>query len=506
MKTFTVLPYLVAMIVAIVGMPTNVYRICAWNAGTLAVDAWRQRTNGIARAAARLRSWFARLWSPRLTFACAAVLLALLTSDLSASYEIVALGAIAPLARTNLEAELKEATRKAKEVMTTADKDNNRELTAEERKSVQAHLDEARRVKAQIDRIDGDEEMRKQIEALSAAKSVASPGETARRGEIQPIERPKSIGQLFVESPVYDEIRSGKHQRQNFSASVEMMATTLDESAGSGGDLVLEDIRPGIQPLLFRTIRVTQLLAPGTTESNTVEYLEETTFTNAAAARAEAAAAAESTLVFDRKAETVRSIAHFLPVTNEMLEDVGQIQSYIDGRLRLGVALAEENQLLNGSGTPPNLTGLLNRASLHADQARGTDTNADAIFKQIMALMTDSFLMPDGVVIHPTNWQTIVLTKDGNGQYYGAGPFGAMQTPVIWGLPASVTPLIVANTSLVGAYGQAAQRFVRRGVTVSASNSHSDYFTKRLVAIMAEMREALAVYRPGAFGKVTGLN
>lgn len=403
--------------------------------------------------------------------------------------------------RARLDAEMKEAATKAKAVMTTAEKET-RELTAEERTAVQSHLDEAKRLKTQIEGLDADDEMRKQIEALTpTAETPTKPGQTAGGGA-----RPRTLGAHFVASDLYQAIQRGDHRRQGFVASLEIEAATLTSDAASGGDLILEDVRPGIQPLLFRPIRVTQLLAPGTTESNVIEYLEETTFTNAAAPRAEAAAAAESTLIFDRKAETVRSIDHFLPVTVEMLEDVGQAQSYIDGRLRLGLELAEEDQLLNGTGTAPALRGLMNRTGLAADVARGTDSNADAILKQILAILKSSFLMPEGVVLTPDNWQTIVLAKDGNGRYYGQGPFDALQTPVLWGLPAAVTPLIAANTALVGAFRAAAQRFVRRGITVTASNAHSDFFTKRLVAILAGLREALAVYRPGAFGKVTGLN
>lgn len=402
--------------------------------------------------------------------------------------------------RTKLQAELAEATRLAKVVMTTAETEK-RELSAEERQGVQAHLDEAKRIKASIDQIDADVALREQIEALAAASAPQAPGEPTR-----PPSGARTVGQLFVASDVYKAIAAGRHRTQGFSASIDVDATTLTEDAASGGDIVLPDVQPGILPKLQRRILVTDLLAPGSTTSNTVEYLEETTFTNNAAARAETNAAAESALVFDRKSSAVRSIAHFLPVTMEMLEDAAQAQSYIDGRLRLGLALAHEDQLLNGSGEAPNLMGLMNHASLHAAQARGTDPNADAIFKQIMALATDSFIFPDGIVINPANWQTIVLSKDGNGQYYAGGPFAPMAVPALWGLPASVTPVIVANTALVGAYRQGAQRFTRRGATVTATNSHSDYFIKRLVAIMAELREALAIYRPGAFGKVTGLN
>lgn len=406
--------------------------------------------------------------------------------------------------RTRLVAEMKEAQAQAKAVMITAEKEN-RELTAEERTKVQGHLDEARTLKGQVDQIDGDADLRKQIEALTvgAAEEATKPGDS-RGGRIL------TLGQAFVDSAIYQAVKAGKHRAAGFVMGAEfdfpVGATTLDEGTGSGGKLVLPDYQSGILQLLFRQIRVTDLIAPGTTDSNSVEYMQETTFTNAAATRAEKAAAAESTLVFDRVNEPVRSIDTFLPITNEMLEDASQTQSYVDGRLRLGVALTEEDQLLNGDGNSPNLMGLMNRANLATAVARGSDTNADAIFKQIMAIMNTAFVMPDGVTINPSNWQTMVLAKDGNGQYYGPGPFQAAQTPVIWGLPAAVTPAITANTSLVGAYRSCSQRFDRRGITVTASNSHTDYFTKRLVALLAGKRLALAVYRPGAFGKVTGLN
>ncbi|HEY1106692.1 MAG TPA: hypothetical protein VGE78_11140, partial [Agromyces sp.] len=154
--------------------------------------------------------------------------------------------------RTRLEAELKEATAQAKAVMNTAEKEN-RELTAEERTTVQGHLDEAKTLKAQIDRIDGDAEMRKTIDALQPKEtSAATPGATAEKGKVL------SIGQAFVASSLYEAITAGKHRQQGFSASVEfdsaavIGATTLDESAGSGGPLVLPDYQQGILPLLFR--------------------------------------------------------------------------------------------------------------------------------------------------------------------------------------------------------------------------------------------------------------
>jgi HK97 family phage major capsid protein len=168
--------------------------------------------------------------------------------------------------------------------------------------------------------------------------------------------------------------------------------------------------------------------------------------------------------------------------------------------------LTEEDQLLNGSGTLPALRGILNRVGLATAVARGADTNVDAIFKQIWAIFTTSFIMPDGIVMNPANWQTIALSKDANGQYYGGGPYAPMMNQTLWGLPVVKTPTIAANTGLVGAFRQASQIFRKGGVRVDVSNSHANFFVENKTAIRAEERLALAVYRPGAFGTITGLN
>jgi HK97 family phage major capsid protein len=193
-------------------------------------------------------------------------------------------------------------------------------------------------------------------------------------------------------------------------------------------------------------------------------------------------------------------------VTEEMLEDVAQIRSYIDARLRLGVELAEEDELLNGSGVAPHLLGLKNRVGLAADVVRGAaENNADAIFRQIMAIFSASFLMPSGIAMNPADWATTALMKTTTGEYLTGGPFASIQTPTLWGLSVAVTPVQAATVAMVGAYKQAAQIFRKGGIRVEASNSHVDFFIKNLVAIRAEERLALAVYRPAAFGEVTSL-
>jgi HK97 family phage major capsid protein len=114
-------------------------------------------------------------------------------------------------------------------------------------------------------------------------------------------------------------------------------------------------------------------------------------------------------------------------------------------------------------------------------------------------------VMPTGTILNPANWETIQLSKDGEGRYYGAGPFAGPQAPTLWGLPVVVTPSITANTGFTGAFSSAAQFFRHGGIRVEASNSHSDFFIRNLTAIRCEERGALAVYRPAAFSKILSL-
>jgi HK97 family phage major capsid protein len=385
--------------------------------------------------------------------------------------------------------------------------EEGRLMTDDERAAIKALVDEANAIKAKVDRAKADAQMLVQIDELAsgqtnglATRPEQSIGRHASRA---------SLGDQWVRSAAMEFIRKNGHRSQSAwrSPSVELMAATLTEDPASGGALVIPDTRPGWMPTITRRLMVADLMASGTTTSNSVEYMVEKVFTNAANSVAEGAAKPESTLTFEARQEPVRKIAHWLPVTEEMLEDVAQIRSYIDARLSLGVQIEEEDQLLNGTSTPPDILGLLNRSGLAADVAVGVapDTPQDAIFRQMMAIFAGSQLMPDGHVINPTNWAKILLQKTSTGEYLTGGPFQSIQTPTLWGLPVAVTPVIAVNTALVGAFKQASQVFRHGGIRVEASNSHSDFFIKNLVAIRAEERLALAVYRSAAFGKVTGL-
>jgi HK97 family phage major capsid protein len=277
---------------------------------------------------------------------------------------------------------------------------------------------------------------------------------------------------------------------------------------------------PGVTEKLFQRLTVTDLLTKGQATTNSLRYVVEGTATSGATGVAEGAEKPESTLALSTTDEPVKKIATSLTVSDETLEDASQVSSYINGRLALFVAIEEERQILLGGGTN-ELKGMTGRTGVNT-WGRGTvDNNAVAVFKGLNGTRGSSFLEPDAIIMNPANWQTTRLLTDSAGQFFGGGPFqgpysgdgeniqasgqvtGGLDS--LWGKPVVVTTAIGAGTAFVGCFAQAAQLFYRGGLSVEASNSHASYFLNDLVAIRAEKREALAVYRPAAFTLVTGL-
>lgn len=275
--------------------------------------------------------------------------------------------------------------------------------------------------------------------------------------------------------------------------------TLLDETGYAP-----QAVRTGlILPGATRRPVVADLLPSGTTDQIAIVYMEETTTTNGAAAVAEGAAKPESTLAFTEKSSTVRKIATLLPITDELIADIPAMRSYLEGRLRLFLQLAEDSDLLTGSGTAPTIRGLLNISGINT-QATGLDPVPDAVYKGMTKIMTTSYLNPSGVIFNPLDWQDVRLLRTADGIYIWGNPSDP-GFDTIWGLPVVTTVAMTQNTALVGAFDAATQLFRKTGVDFSISDQNKDYFEKNILTLRVEERLALVVYRPLGLCTVTGV-
>jgi HK97 family phage major capsid protein len=331
----------------------------------------------------------------------------------------------------------------------------------------------------------------------------------------------KSLSQRAVESPDYKGlIESGAlhSDKRSFTATLaemtiaEAKALITGVSDTSAGAFITNDRQAFVaQPR--RQARVVDLVTMGETSVDAIEYARQTAFTNVAVETAEATATTtgtkpEATIAFEKVTETVKTIAHWIPATRRSLADESQLRTLIESQLRYGLEYRLETQMINGGGTGEDLAGILNTSNI-LSQAKGSDSVSDAIHKGITQIRL-AFLEPNGVAMHPSDWEVVRLSRDAGGSVtasggYLYGPPSTAGASTIWGLPVAVTPAVPDDTALVGDFTKAVL-WMREGAQVLATDSHSDFFVKNLVALLAELRAAFGVLLPSAFCKITSVD
>lgn len=259
-------------------------------------------------------------------------------------------------------------------------------------------------------------------------------------------------------------------------------------------------------PIPVRPIKVTELVFVSTTDSDQVDFVEETTRTDVAAERLPGVASPEASYVYTNKTAQVRDISHWTPAHKRNLADEGQIRGLLEGRLESGVDRRLETQIVSGDGIAPNLTGILNTTGIGsiARNVAGSEPRLEAIHRGITTVRLALFDEPDAIGLHPTDYEETVFEKGSDGHWL-LGPASQQTSRTIWGFPVAVTSAFPANTALVGNYRTGAILWMRSGVVLSASDSPGDMFLERRVALMAELRAAFAAWQLQAFCAVTSM-
>lgn len=307
----------------------------------------------------------------------------------------------------------------------------------------------------------------------------------------------KTLGEQFTEHLNY-KVRQGARVVVDFEEAD--LKTLLSTAAGFSPP---NDRGPKIVLSAQRRPVVSDLIPSDPTTNSVIKYMEETTFTNAAANVSQGGLKPESAIQYTERTSVVEEIATWLPVTQTQVDDVPQIQGLINNRLMLMLQLQEESNLLTGNGASPNLLGFLNRSALQS-QARGGDDNQDAIYKAFTLVRWTGFAEPTGIILHPNNWQAIRLQRTTEGLYIFGDPSQPGEER-LWGKPVVPTTAITQGTGLVGDFVMYSHISRRMGIQLDISNSHDVYFIYNKLAIRIAERLSLEVYRDAAFAKITSL-
>ena len=286
------------------------------------------------------------------------------------------------------------------------------------------------------------------------------------------------------------------------NANAARFEVKADMSLGADvtGVIAAETIVDQIKYDPSRSVHIRSLLPLGSTDAQTIRFPKETAYSDGAAATAEAAAFGQSD--FDLAASTVNveKIGTYMRITGEMLDDIKQLTSYLSARVPEKVLSVEDNEILNGDGSSPNLDGLFTDGTAFAAGGFALAIESANEFDVLTVALNQLALanyQADTILLNPTDLHKMILLKSTANEYLRNQIFSGLQ-PTINGIPVTVNTAVTAGKFLVGNLRQASQLWIRENLAVEFSREDSDNFQKNFVTVRAMERVALTNYLPNA--------
>jgi HK97 family phage major capsid protein len=289
------------------------------------------------------------------------------------------------------------------------------------------------------------------------------------------------------------------------SARINVNAAVTSDPA-SAGDLLVPQY-DGIIPTPRRRLTIRDLLAQNRTSAASIVYMKETLFTNNAAPVAENTRKPESDITYEAMTANVVTIAHFIKLAKQILDDVPALQGEINNAMTWGLKYKEELQLLLGNGVGLNMNGIYTQAQAYVNP--GVTVVAENVIDRLRLMILQASLAEyeaDALVLNPINWAGIELSKDTTNAYLFGMP-GNLLNPSLWNRPVVATQAMAVDTALVGAFQQGAMLYDREDLNVVIATQNEDDFVNNMITVRVEERLAMAVKRPQAFvkGSIAGL-
>ena len=279
----------------------------------------------------------------------------------------------------------------------------------------------------------------------------------------------------------------------------------------TGANFPLHEFVPGIfwDPDTMFTMR--SILTVNPTQSNTIQYQQETALDSNVGSVAEGAALAQDDADVATATETVQTIGSYIKVSEELAMDVPSFMAYLQQRLTRKMVVEENRQIIFGDGTANQLTGINDDATAYADGGLNESTDVtpyDVLMNTITQIQdsnTSGEFQPTAILVSPTEFQRLVISKaSGDGHYHIQNAVFSPQRLTIVGVPVISTSAMqtaagVKDTFLVGDFRQASTLWDRMSPSVEMTNTDgSDFINKQLTVRIWE-RIALTNYRPNAY-------
>lgn len=286
-------------------------------------------------------------------------------------------------------------------------------------------------------------------------------------------------GELFVQSPEFaDYPGAGTSRRVSVPFDLETRAAIMVSNAPAGS----------IPPFTYQAAQyaypspLLEVVGKVTTSSQAVQWVTWAPNPQAAAPVVpEGELKPEAVMTPTIVADTLDTYAHHKAISRQALEDIPQIRSTVENRLRQGITVALEEAV----------TAALLAAPIPASTVPLGGSLLEAIRAGVATVQSAGYGNPNAVLLNPADWADLDVATVGN-----AG--GASGQAGFWGMRAVAVPALPAGTAYVGNFQTAVQLFTRASAEVFMTDSHADYFLRNLLLLLAEIRALATVPDPAA--------
>lgn len=281
--------------------------------------------------------------------------------------------------------------------------------------------------------------------------------------------------------------------------SVMTKSTLVADVGGSDGPgySIQPQRLPGLHGVAQRELSLLTALPTIRVTSGSLTFNRLDGYSNAADYQSEQGdAKAEASVPSELVTANIATIAHFVPVAEQVLADEPVLRQQIDGLLTYGLRQKLEGELVNGAGGTGEIAGLLDAGNFTAFSESTSELSLPDLVNEMSAALIVAGWQPGLVIVHPTDWATARAERADSSGVYMAGSWAQPAPPSIWSLPVVLSAAVPQGNAIVLDPSQVAI-LDRQQATVDVGYS-GDGFTRNVVTIRAECRAGLAVFAPSA--------
>lgn len=358
--------------------------------------------------------------------------------------------------------------------------------------------EEVKGIKVKLDEI---EKIRQDWEAQEAKKATSF----GQRSE-------KTFNQLLAES--FEEnmgdlvaMSQGKKKSVSFQLkAVGDMGITANYTGGTR--FITDDGGPVVRGLTNRKLHIRDIpeLPKGTMSGSSFAYMKENGIGEGTMTTV-AENAAKPQLDFDLVEATAEAqyVAGWLRTSKKSLADVSGFLSYLQGRLLEKLLLAEDDQLINGTGVSPNISGLATAGNFTAATSLAAAIDIEQLILGISQL-EEMEREANAILLRPSNAYSLILNKSAGSLEYDLPSVVTVDATGqlrIMGVPVYRTTAMTAGTYFIGDFRMGAMLLQREAPVIEISYEDASNFTTNKVTIRCEERIAFPIFGSTYFIKGT---